>query len=234
MAAVWQNSQHAGTNLLMLLALADFSDDHGNSYPAVETLAGKCRIKPRNARYVLNELRASGELEIRPNEGPKGVNRYRIKLEAPKGMQHGAPLHSVAPLHQSAATPALQCTKPLHPSAAKPSMNHQEPKKTRARAAPRASVDMAALLPGVDPKVLADWQEVRRSKRATVFSETAADQVRKQAEAAGLTLQQAIEICCARNWVSFRAEWVSQDRPTAGAPKKGRFGDEFDPFLGCE
>ena len=35
MARVWEFSSHAGTDLLMLLALADFADDDGNAYPAV-------------------------------------------------------------------------------------------------------------------------------------------------------------------------------------------------------
>jgi len=32
MARVWEQSQHAGTNLLMLLAIADFADDDGQAY----------------------------------------------------------------------------------------------------------------------------------------------------------------------------------------------------------
>lgn len=46
MARVWDQSQHSGSELLMLLALADFADDDGNSYPAVPTLAAKCRMTP--------------------------------------------------------------------------------------------------------------------------------------------------------------------------------------------
>ena len=58
-AAVWKESAHAGTALLMLLALADFSDEQGNSYPAVASLATKCRMSPRNAGYLLKTLEAS-------------------------------------------------------------------------------------------------------------------------------------------------------------------------------
>ena len=74
MARVWEMSQQSGSHLLMLLAIADFSDDDGNAYPAVQTLAQKCRMKPRNANVILASLRASGELEVRQNEGPRGTN----------------------------------------------------------------------------------------------------------------------------------------------------------------
>lgn len=87
MTAVWDRSRHSGTDLLMLLALADFSDDQGNSYPAVPTLAAKCRMQPRNANYILKVLQDSGELQVQANAGPKGTNRYRIVLTALGGVQ---------------------------------------------------------------------------------------------------------------------------------------------------
>lgn len=160
MAEVWGRSRHSGTNLLMMLALADFSDDQGNSYPAVPTLAVKCRMQPRNATYILRDLERSGELEVTPNGGPKGTNRYRIALEALGGvqsiagcgMQHGAPLQSVAPLQSSVSTPAMQRRLPLQPIADEPSLNHQEPKKERAERTSRPQVMLKTWLEEVDAR----------------------------------------------------------------------------------
>lgn len=126
MAKVWESSQHAGSDLLMLLAIADFADDDGNAYPAVSTLAAKCRMKPRNCRYLLRTLEESGELSIEMGTGPHGANFYRINLES-LGLQHSAGVQSLAGLQHSATPPATQCRNPLHHSAAKPSKNHQEP-----------------------------------------------------------------------------------------------------------
>lgn len=128
MAAVWERSQHSGTNLLMLLAIADFADDDGRAYPAVPTLARKCRMKERNAQYILSELVESDELTIQRGKGPRGSNVYRIKL-ASLGVQHSAPVQSNAPLQHSAPggcngvriTPAMECTRTIN----EPSMNHQ-------------------------------------------------------------------------------------------------------------
>jgi len=125
MARVWESSQHAGSELLMLLAIADFSDDDGNAYPAVATLAAKCRMKPRNCQYILRTLEQSGELSIRPNQGPSGSNLYRINFGA-LGVQHGAGVQ------QSARRGATQCVEGVQSVAYKPSVNRQQP-STRER-----------------------------------------------------------------------------------------------------
>lgn len=77
---VWEHSKQRGGALLIMLAIADFADDRGEAYPSVTTLANKGRMSERNARYVLRELEASGELAIEPNAGPKGCHLYRIRL----------------------------------------------------------------------------------------------------------------------------------------------------------
>lgn len=140
MTTVWDKSQHSGSNLLMLLAIADFSDDDGRAYPSVGTLARKCRMKERNAQYILSELIASGELTTQRGNGPRGCNVYKIKLAA-LGVQQSAPLQSIAPVHQSAPppctvvhiTPAPECTQ----TTIEPSMNHQCGSDTVLKSRPR-------------------------------------------------------------------------------------------------
>lgn len=132
-------SQHAGTELLMLVVLADYSDDDGNSYPGVASLARKCRMSPRNANYILNALQASGELRVLKNEGPKGTNRYRLMLRAlgeSQPLKAAAPLKRTSPLKAAAPTPEAGFSKPLKPTSDEPSLNRQEEKKrTRVKAA---------------------------------------------------------------------------------------------------
>lgn len=132
---VLDRSSHAGTELLMLLILADYSDDQGNSYPGVASLARKCRMKPRNANYILKALQESGELKVLKNEGPKGTNRYRIMLAllGAKPLQPIAPLQRSAPLQHSAPTPAMECAKPLQCIAPEPSLNRQEPSSSNSK-----------------------------------------------------------------------------------------------------
>jgi hypothetical protein len=148
MSRVWEKSQHGGANLLMLLAIADFSDDRGRAYPSVSTLAQKCRVKPRAANYSIAELRDSGELRVFVSKGPRGCNLFHIALDQ-LGLQQSAPMQSgagvqeiagvksyagvqeVAPLQKGAQTPAISCASPLHRVAPEPSLNRQEPSVPR-------------------------------------------------------------------------------------------------------
>lgn len=180
-ARVWESSSHSGSNLLMLLAIADFADDDGNAYPAVSTLAAKCRMKERNARYVLKELQDTHELEIREGEGPRGTNRYRIVF-AKLGVHHGAGVQCSAGVHHSAEGAALECTKPLHHSAPEPSLNHQEPsevslsaRKPTRLACPHGAIRQlyAEVLP--DLPSIKRWGKDRQAACRSRWDETAKD-----------------------------------------------------------
>jgi hypothetical protein len=186
MTQVWERSRHTGTDLLMLLALSDFSDDQGNSYPGVPALATKCRMSVRNAGYILKTLQASGELEVRLNEGPRGTNCYRIVLEALRplqpvagvrgtqgvqstagvGMKPTAGVQPVAPLQPTSDTPAMGFREPLQPTADEPSLNRQEPssKARRVRTAP-ADVSAFTLPDWIPASTWADFVAMRRSIR---------------------------------------------------------------------
>lgn len=122
MARVWENSQHAGSDLLMLLAIADFSDDDGNAYPGVATLAKKCRMTQRNANLILANLKRSGELVVRQNEGPRGTNRYVVR---PPEACFAPEEHFT--LKRTSEPPERHFPKPLKPASDESSKNHQEP-----------------------------------------------------------------------------------------------------------
>jgi hypothetical protein len=78
---VWQGSRHKSGNLLVLLALADHADDQGKAWPGVALLARKARLSQRHTRRCLNELVASGELEILSAPAPSGGKWYQIQLD---------------------------------------------------------------------------------------------------------------------------------------------------------
>ena len=65
---------------------------------------------------------------------------------------------------------------------------------------------------GVTESVFKDYLEVRKTKKAK-WSETALKGLVKEAEKAGLSLQEAMELCCSRGWVGFKAEWVKDQYP---------------------
>jgi len=216
---VLDKSRHAGSELLMLVVLADYSDDDGNSYPSVASLARKCRMSPRNANYVLAALQDSGELRVLKNEGPKGTNRYRIMLSQLGGnpLQPASPLKGASPMQPVApSTPAAGCTpekdctlkpvsappeagflKPLKPASDEPSLNRQEPSEEKAPRSRAPVFDASAIeLPDwLDRALWARWVKHRRTIRKSLSDEGARLSVEKleRYRAQGYAPQDVIE-----------------------------------------
>jgi len=78
MAAVWKDSGHKGSALLLLLALADNADDDGFCWPGIEHLAAKIRMTPQSVINLSKKLEESGEIYIDHNR--RRGNRYLVTV----------------------------------------------------------------------------------------------------------------------------------------------------------
>lgn len=67
---------------------------------------------------------------------------------------------------------------------------------------------------GVDGVVANDWIQHRRTIKASP-SLTAIDGIVKESERAGISLSDALAMCCQRGWRGFKAEWIA-DKPING------------------
>lgn len=68
MTLVWERSRAKGSNLLVLLAIADCAHDDGrDAWPTTGTLALKGRLTDRAVRLVLHKLEFEGEITIEVN-----------------------------------------------------------------------------------------------------------------------------------------------------------------------
>lgn len=84
MKTVWDHSQHAETDLVVMLALADMSNTDGYCFPSIPTLAQRSRRKVRSMINTLERLSASGELFIDRSRGRNHHNRYVITIRMSK------------------------------------------------------------------------------------------------------------------------------------------------------
>lgn len=86
----------------------------------------------------------------------------------------------------------------------------------------------------VSEQIWADHLAIRKAKGVRM-TQTALDGMRREAQKAGMTLEQALTESCERGWASFKAEWVKKDLFSAAAPKgqKPRPQD-LDPNFGRE
>jgi hypothetical protein len=98
--AVWEESRADKSDLLVLLALADWSDPYGRCYPSWLQIARKARISRASVARSINRLIELGELERvsyghestsneDDNDGPVSIraqarNAYRILLVRPR------------------------------------------------------------------------------------------------------------------------------------------------------
>jgi len=74
---------------------------------------------------------------------------------------------------------------------------------------------------GVSQSVWDDFIVIR-NKVKKPFTETALKIIQRESQKAGLTLEQALETCCARGWQGFEASWVAEKQTQNGLTKAGQ------------
>lgn len=70
---------------------------------------------------------------------------------------------------------------------------------------------------GADPSLVADWMAVRKTKKAS-NTKTAFDAFMREVNKAGYTIDQALRMCCEKNWKGFDSEWVKGIKPAETQP----------------
>lgn len=69
---------------------------------------------------------------------------------------------------------------------------------------------MVAATLGVPRQLLEDWLIVRKAKSVGAVTGTVIEQLMEQAQRAGISVEEAIRICCARGWAGFNANWLRE------------------------
>lgn len=65
--------------------------------------------------------------------------------------------------------------------------------------------------PPIPAELYADYMKVRKAKKAGELTETAFNGIVREAEKAGISIEDAIKQCCERGWVGFKADWIKQE-----------------------
>jgi hypothetical protein len=65
--------------------------------------------------------------------------------------------------------------------------------------------------PPISKDLLNEWMKIRRKKKAGDVTEIVYNSIKREADKAGWTVEQAITRCCERSWVGFEAEWVKSE-----------------------
>ena len=75
---VWRESHAEHSDLLIMLAIADYMNEYGQAWPAIDTIAAKARLSRRTVFDRITALVAMGELEV--EQGGNGSGRGHSNL----------------------------------------------------------------------------------------------------------------------------------------------------------
>lgn len=85
MTMVWDAFPASGSQLLAMLAMADWCDDKGGSlYPSMQAVADKIRVSEKQARRLVKELVDQGYLQVVGNAyggAPGSTKQFRVNVQ---------------------------------------------------------------------------------------------------------------------------------------------------------
>ena len=203
MTAAWDCALASGPKLV-LLALCDNANDEGVCWPNVSTIMAKCSMGRSTVFRHLDELDLMGACKRIERPGKNTI--YQIDPSRFWTRPDSGPV------------PILHTPVPIRDLPNKG--NRQEPSMGEILGEKKAKTPKTEVQrpEDVEPQTWADWLKVRKLHKAPV-TDTALVGMRREAAKAGLTLQQAVEVCCERSWRGFVADWLlAPQRPGFAAP----------------
>ena len=197
---------------LVLLKLADNANDDGICFPSYQYIADKCEMTRRSAISHIECLIKMGLVSKKERKNKDGSisNLYFLHLE--QGSENFAlgGSENISPITSHSLEPV------------------NEPKKTTQKSESEILLERF----GITGQLAKDFIAHRKTKRGAI-SETQLSRLQKQADKAGISICEVVEICIERNWQGFNASWDWRDeklRPNSphlgqSHPNKPKFDD---------
>lgn len=189
---------------LVLLKLADNANDDGICFPSYQYIADKCEMTRRSAISHIEYLIKMGLVSKKERKNKDGSisNLYFLHLE--QGSENFAlggeniSLGSENFALGGSENISLITSHSLEPV--------NEPKKTTQK----SESEMLLERFGITGQLAKDFIAHRKTKRGAI-SETQLSCLQKQADKAGISICEVVEICIERNWQGFNASWDWRD-----------------------
>ena len=99
--------------------------------------------------------------------------------------------------------------------------NTRQARNVKADDSPSFSPKDQLVEKGVDEQVANDWLQLRKSKKSAVTL-TAINGIANEAKKAGVSLNQALVVCCQNGWSGFRADWIKPKTTNGSARLQGK------------
>lgn len=211
---------------LVLLKLADNANDDGICFPSYQYIADKCEMTRRSAISHIECLIKMGLVSKKERKNKDGSisNLYFLHLE--QGSENFAlGGENISLGSENFALGGSENISPITSHSLEPV---NEPKKTTQKSESEILLERF----GITGQLAKDFIAHRKTKRGAI-SETQLSRLQKQADKAGISICEAVEICIERNWQGFNASWDWRDEklrpnlPHLGQshPNKPKFDD---------
>ncbi|HHF3372732.1 helix-turn-helix domain-containing protein [Haemophilus influenzae] len=189
---------------LVLLKLADNANDDGICFPSYQYIADKCEMTRRSAISHIEYLIKMGLVSKKERKNKDGSisNLYFLHLE--QGSENFAlGGENISLGSENFALGGSENISPITSHSLEPV---NEPKKTTQK----SESEMLLERFGISGQLAKDFIAHRKTKRGAI-SETQLSRLQKQADKAGISICEAVEICIERNWQGFNASWDWRD-----------------------
>lgn len=189
---------------LVLLKLADNANDDGICFPSYQYIADKCEMTRRSAINHIEYLIKMGLVSKKERKNKDGSisNLYFLHLE--QGSENFA--LGGENISLGSENFALGGSENISPRTSHSLEPVNEPKKTTQK----SESEMLLERFGITGQLAKDFIAHRKTKRGAI-SETQLSRLQKQADKAGISICEAVEICIERNWQGFNASWDWRD-----------------------
>lgn len=189
---------------LVLLKLADNANDDGICFPSYQYIADKCEMTRRSAISHIEYLIKMGLVSKKERKNKDGSisNLYFLHLE--QGSENFA--LGGENISLGSENFALGGSENISPRTSHSLEPVNEPKKTTQKSESEILLERF----GITGQLAKDFIAHRKTKRGAI-SETQLSRLQKQADKAGISICEAVEICIERNWQGFNASWDWRD-----------------------
>ena len=189
---------------LVLLKLADNANDDGICFPSYQYIADKCEMTRRSAINHIEYLIKMGLVSKKERKNKDGSisNLYFLHLE--QGSENFA--LGGENISLGSENFALGGSENISPRTSHSLEPVNEPKKTTQK----SEAEMLLEQFGITGQLAKDFIAHRKAKKG-VINQTQLNRLQKQADKAGISICEAVEICIERNWQGFNASWDWRD-----------------------
>lgn len=189
---------------LVLLKLADNANDDGICFPSYQYIADKCEMTRRSAISHIEYLIKMGLVSKKERKNKDGSisNLYFLHLE--QGSENFA--LGGENISLGSENFALGGSENISPRTSHSLEPVTESKKTTQKSESEMLLEQF----GITGQLAKDFIAHRKAKKG-VINQTQLNRLQKQADKAGISICEAVEICIERNWQGFNASWDWRD-----------------------